>query len=293
MNVLKNLNDAMAYIEENIEDEIDFQRVSQIACCSEYHFRRMFSFMSGMSLGEYIRNRRMTLAAIKIKNTDKTIIDIAIHYGYESPDAFTKTFRNFHGFTPIKLKNADISFKTFLPMTFQLSIRGGIKMDYRIIEKDAFHIIGVSGRIPLIYRGPNPHVAEVWGKLNQENLLVLQEYSEIDPKGIISVYTNYEDKHAEGTMLDLYVGITSLNFLPERLMKRFDILSVETSKWVVFNTCGTFPDSIQEVWSQIYNWFLSIEDYERIDGPEISWYESYDFEKPDFKSEIWIPIKLR
>jgi AraC family transcriptional regulator len=166
-------------------------------------------------------------------------------------------------------------------------------MDYRIIKKDAFYIIGVSGRIPLIFNGPNPHTAAVWKKLRQEDLLVLTEYTKTEPKGILNVYANYEDKSTEGTELDLFVGIAADGLLPERLMERFDALKVEASTWAVFTSCGEHPSAAQEAWARIADTWFPSTDYEMSGGPELLRYESYDFGKPDFKSEIWIPIISR
>jgi AraC family transcriptional regulator len=291
VNVLENLNKSMAYIEEHLDGDIDIQRAAQIACCSEYHYRRMFSFLAGMSLGGYIRNRRLAVAASEMANTDERVIDVALRFGYNSPDAFSKAFQLMHGITPVQAKKTGAPVQTFLPLTFQLSIKGGYKMDCRIIEKGAFNIIGASGRIPLIYSGPNPHTAEVWKKLKQEDLLVLMEVSEIEPKGILNVYANYEDKTAEGTKLDMFVGIAADKPLPERLMKRYDVLPVEASAWAVFSSVGKHPEAAQETWARIADTWFPSSNYEMTGGPEISRYESYDFGKPDFKTEIWIPIK--
>ncbi len=293
VNVLQNLNQAMVYIEANLENDIDFQKLAQIACCSEYHFRRMFSFLAGMSLGEYIRNRRLTVAASVLRDTDEKVIDVAMRFGYESHDAFTKAFQVLHGITPLQAKKEKVNLQSFLPITFQLNILGGYKMDFRIIEKDAFNLIGVKGRIPLIYNGPNPQIAEVWKKLRQEDLLVLMEYSKEEPKGILNAYANYEDKTSEGTYLDMFVGIVAEMLLPERLMKRFDVLPVEASTWAIFTSVGEHPKAAQDVWARISDTWFPSSNYEFSGGPEIIWYESYDFSKPDFKTEIWIPIKKR
>ena len=166
-------------------------------------------------------------------------------------------------------------------------------MDCRIVEKSAFYIIGASGRIPLIFNGPNPHTAEVWRKLKQEDLLVLMEYSNLEPRGILNVYTNYEDKTAEGTKLDLHVGIATEKLLPERLMKRYDVLTVEATTWAVFASCGKHPDAAQETWGRIFDTWFPSSNYEMSGGPELLWYESYDFGKPDFKADIWIPVIKR
>jgi AraC family transcriptional regulator len=291
MDMIKLMNQAMKYIEANLEDEIDFNKVARLACCSEYHFRRMFSYLAGISIGDYIRKRRLSVAALLLQNEHERIIDIAIRLGYESPDAFSKAFQAMHGITPSQAKKSKVMLKYFQPMTFQLTIKGGVNMNYRIVEKAAFNIIGKSGKIPLIYEGPNPGIADVWGKHKQEDLLTLVGYSDMEPKGILNVYANFEDKTTEGTVLDLYVGIASDKPIPERWISRFDVLAVEASEWVVFTSVGKYPDTVKEIWSKVYpEWFPS-SGYEHSGGPEIMWFESYDFTKPDFKTEIWFPIR--
>jgi AraC family transcriptional regulator len=126
MDSLKNMNAAMRYIEDNLTNEIDFKEVARIALCSEYHFKRMFSFLAGISLSEYIRCRRLTLAAFVIKDSDVKVIDVAIKYGYNSPDSFSRAFQNLHGITPSEARNTSRSLKAYSPMTFQLSIKGGV-----------------------------------------------------------------------------------------------------------------------------------------------------------------------
>ena len=127
VNVLVNLNQAMSYIEENLEGDIDYRKMAQIAYCSEYYFRRMFSFLSGMPLGEYIRNRRLSVAALALTNTDEKIIDIALRFGYESPDAFAKAFQAMYNISPAQARKRHLRLQEFLPMTFELSIQGGFQ----------------------------------------------------------------------------------------------------------------------------------------------------------------------
>lgn len=125
MDLLKNMNAAMKYIEENLTYEIDFKMVARIAQCSEYYFKRMFSFLAGMTLSEYIRRRRLSLAAFELNKSNIKIIDVAMKYGYNSPDSFTRAFQNFHGITPTEARNYGQYLKAYPPMTFQLSINGG------------------------------------------------------------------------------------------------------------------------------------------------------------------------
>ncbi|RBN36947.1 AraC family transcriptional regulator, partial [Priestia megaterium] len=151
MDLLRNMNRALHYIEENLTNDIDFREVARLALCSEYHFKRMFSFLAGITLSEYIRRRRLTLAAFELKDSNIKVIDVAIKYNYSSPDSFTRAFQNLHGITPSEAKKNGSSLKAFPKMTFQLSIKGGNEMNYRIEEKEAFHIVGIKERVPIIF----------------------------------------------------------------------------------------------------------------------------------------------
>lgn len=170
MNLLENMNHALAYIEEHLTGEIDYREAAKRALCSEYHFKRMFSFLAGLPLSEYVRRRRLTLAAFDLQSSQLKIIDIALNYGYSSPDAFTKAFQQFHGVLPSEARTAGPSLKSFPRMTFQLIIRGGNEMNYRIEEKEAFHIVGIKKRVPIIFEGVNPEISAMWQSLDLPTL---------------------------------------------------------------------------------------------------------------------------
>lgn len=164
------MNRAMHYIEANLLEPIDFQKVAQLAGCSEYHFTRMFAFLSGFTLSEYIRRRKLTLAAAELQSSPLRIIDIAVKYGYDSPDAFTRAFQKLHGVTPSEARTAGARLKAVPPMTFQLTIRGGNEMEYRIVEKEAFQVVGLKKRVALIYEGVNPEIAALWQSLTENDI---------------------------------------------------------------------------------------------------------------------------
>src|SRR5699024_2863379 len=147
------MNDALSFIEENLTNRIESHEVAKRALCSEYHFKRMFSFLAGVTLSEYIRRRRLTFAAFELNNSDFTIIDIAMKYGYNSPDSFTRAFKTLHGITPSEAKSNGHTIKAYPRMTVHLSIKGGIEMNYRIEEKEAFRIVGIKKRVPIIFYG--------------------------------------------------------------------------------------------------------------------------------------------
>ncbi|MDF2557242.1 MAG: AraC family transcriptional regulator [Bacillales bacterium] len=286
---IKQMNLAMKYIEEHLTEEIDWKEVSQIAACSEYHFKRMFSFLSGMSVGEYVRRRRLTLAVTKLKGNKDKIIDIALSIGYDSPDSFTKAFQMVHGVTPSQVRKSSVNVKAFPPMTFQLTIQGGTEMNFRIVDKDTFQIVGIKKRITLQYEGVNTQMDSMWASLTMDDFIELKQLSNVDPNGILCVSANLTEGREEGTELDQYIGVATTSSAPSR----WEILNVEASTWAVFTAVGPFPQELQSTWARIYSEWFPTSGYELTGGPEILWNESPDTSKPDYKSEIWIPVKRK
>ena len=286
MEPLKQLNEAMAYIESNLAGEIDFRRVEQLAGCSEYHFRRMFSFLAGMSLSEYIRLRRLSQAAMDLRESPIRVIDVAVKYGYDSPDAFARAFQALHGIPPSEARADGVALKAVPPMSFQLSIQGGTKMDYRIVEKDAFYVVGITRRVTLVYEGVNPQIAAMWESLTPDDFNALKGLSDVEPKGLISASVNFEEGRAEGTQLDHYIGVAST----QPHTDQWQSLAVPASMWGVFTARGPFPDALQKVWGQIYAEWFPMSEYQVSAGPEMLWNAGKDTTAPDFHSEIWIPI---
>ena len=287
MDLLKNMNDAMGYIEENLTNEIDFKIVARIAHCSEYHFKRMFSFLAGITLSEYIRRRRLSLAAFELTNSILKIIDIAVKYGYNSPDSFTRAFQNFHGVTPSEARNNGQQLKAFPPMTFQLSIRGGNEMNYRIEQKKAFNIVGMMKRVPIIFEGENPEITAMWKSLTMEKIDQLKKLSNVEPKGMIQASTNFSDgRMEEKGELDQYIGVATTEECPENFSK----LEVPALTWAIFESTGAFPSTLQETWGRIFSEWFPSSNYQVTEGPEILSIKTKDLTSPFVKSEIWIPV---
>jgi AraC family transcriptional regulator len=289
MDSLKSMNDALQYLEEQLQYEIDFAEVAKRAYCSEYHFKRMFSFLAGIPLSEYVRRRRLTLAAFELQNSDIKVIDVAVKYGYSSPDSFTKAFQQMHSITPSEARKNGHSLKAFPRMSFQLSVKGGSEMNYRIVEKEAFSIVGLKKRVPLVFEGVNPEIAAMWQSLTPDTISELKNLSNIEPSGLISASTNFSERTTENSELDHYIGAATTRVCPENLSE----LKVEASTWAVFEAVGPFPETLQNVWGRIYSEWFPSSSYEQTEGPEILWNADKDTTSPTFRSEIWVPVKKK
>lgn len=158
-------------------------------------------------------------------------------------------------------------------------------MDYRIVEKEAFYIVGLKRRVSLLYEGVNPEIAAMWASLTMEDIQTLKAWSNVEPIGPISASVNFTEGRAEGSQLDHYIGVAT-----REPREKWEVLPVPASTWGVFTARGKFPDELQSVWARIYSEWFPMSGYEVSAGPEILWNESKDTTLPDYHSEIWIPI---
>ncbi|MNI68519.1 Bacterial transcription activator, effector binding domain [compost metagenome] len=192
-----------------------------------------------------------------------------------------------HGITPSEARNNGQSLKAYPPMAFQLSIKGGNEMNYRIEEKEAFCIVGIKKRVPIIFNGVNPEIASMWKSLDGETIINLKQLSNVKPLGLLSASTNFsEGRMEEKGELDHYIGVATTKECPDHLTQ----LDVPASTWAVFEAIGPFPDTLQNVWGRIYSEWFPSSNYEQLEGPEILWNADKDVTSLTFKSEIWIPV---
>jgi AraC family transcriptional regulator len=285
MNPLHNFNQALTYIEEHLDGEIDLSQVANRACCSQYHFTRTFTFLAGISLTEYIRRRRMSLAAIQLRNSKARVIDIAVQYGYSSADAFSRAFAAVHGVPPSQSRDANL--KAYPKMSFQLTIQGGEDMNYRIVTKQAFQIVGVKRRVRLVYRGINPEIAAMFASLEADTIATIKELSNSEPSGLIQATANFSEDREEGSFIDHYIGAATTKPAPAEM----ETLQVPACEWAVFATQGPFPSTMQSVWPRIYTEWFPSSGYQHAAAPELVWSEHRDITDPNFRNEIWIPVE--
>ncbi|WP_413537376.1 helix-turn-helix transcriptional regulator [Enterococcus malodoratus] len=141
MEWLDHLNTSIAYVEENLTGKIELERAAQLAQCSSYHYQRMFSYIADVTLGEYIRRRKMSLAGVDLQRGEK-VVDVAGKYGYDSPTSFNRVFKSIHGMTPKEAKQSGAKLTSYPMLTFKLTVKGVQAMEYQLIDKDAFQVTG-------------------------------------------------------------------------------------------------------------------------------------------------------
>ncbi|GKU83011.1 AraC family transcriptional regulator [Niallia sp. NCCP-28] len=287
MDTLKNMNAALRYIENNLDSEIDYLQIAKFAGTSEYHFRRLFSYLSGMSLNTYIRNRKLSQASLDLQKDTSKVIDIAVKYGYHSADGFTRAFKEWSGINPSEVKKAK-NLKLFPQMTFQLTIRGGTDLNYRIEKKEAFKLVGISKRVPIVFEGQNPEIIKLIQSITKEQKEKLQSFRNTDIKTVVQASYNFDsERQKEKGNLDHLVGsITTLN----RDFSNFEVVHVPECTWAIFTSSGPFPQTMQDTWSKIASEWLPSSNYELADVPEISF--TGDLSNLEHvHSEIWIGVK--
>ncbi|MBT2899394.1 AraC family transcriptional regulator [Streptomyces sp. McG3] len=285
--MLERLNDAMEHIEAHLGERIDVAELARIATTSEYHFRRMFSALAGLPLSEYIRRRRMTVAGAEVLgDPGRTLLDVAVRYGYDTGEGFARAFRAVHGIGPGEARRSGAVLRSQQRLTFRLVVEGSSDMRYRLVEKDAFQVVGKRARVPLIHEGPNPAIAEFIRGIGREALDRIAALSDQDPAGIVGVSDQLDPSRAEGTELDYYHGVVTSAEAPEDL----DALPVPAGTWAVFESEGEFPGALQYLWRDVFTQWFPSNPYASRPGPEILRVRLTD-EGKRAEAELWIPVE--
>lgn len=281
MEWIERLNRAIDYIEENLTDEIDYEQLGNIACCSSYHFQRMFSYMAGMPLSEYIRKRKMSLAAVDLQGGDAKIIDVAEKYGYHSPTAFNRAFQTVHGIAPSKVRNEGVSVKSFPPITFKITVKGVGEMNYRIETKEAFRIVGVSTPLEKEIEKNFAVIPSKWQEISTNGTLQrLIEMMDTEPMGVLGVSTCNDEEPWR-----YYIAVST-----SKASEELEEYIVPAATWAIFSGTGT-NQSIQELERRIVMEWLPTSGYEYGNAPDIEVYINPD--PQNAKYEVWIPVVKR
>lgn len=271
-------NDAISYIEEHLTEDIDYGQLGRIACCSSYHFQRMFTYMAGIPLSGYIRRRKMSLAAVDLQSGNMKIIDVAEKYGYQSPTAFNRAFQSVHGTAPSAVKKDGASVKSFPPISFKITVRGVEEMNYRIETKDAFRIVGVS--VPL-HKDIEQNFAVIpakWQEISVNGTLQkLIGMMDTPPMGVLGVSTCNDTEPWR-----YYIAVST-----SQEKSGLEEYTVPAATWAVFPGEGT-NQSIQELERRIVMEWLPTSGYEYGNAPDVEVYLNPDPQNAQY--EVWIPV---
>ena len=280
MEWIERLNETIAYIEEHLTDEIDYEELAKIAGCSTYHFQRMFAYMADVSLSEYIRRRKLSLAAVDLQGSDAKIIDIALKYGYNSPTAFNRAFQTIHGIAPSLVRSEGISVKSFPPLKFKLTVKGVEEMNYRIEKKDAFRVVGISRPLYKEIEKNFATVPKMWQDVAMDGTINrLAGMMDMPIKGVMGVCGYNADES-----MKYIIGVASSMAAADGLEE----YTIPAFTWAVFSGEGVCPQAIQELEQRIVTEWLPTSGYEYDNGPDVELYISPDPQNAKF--EVWIPV---
>jgi AraC family transcriptional regulator len=282
MEWLERLNKSVDYIEQNLGDIISYRQAAQIACCSTYHYQRMFSYIAGIPLSEYIRRRRMTVAAFELQNNDVKVIDVALKYGYDSPTSFNRAFQSVHGVSPSRVRKDGISLKAFPRIIFNISIKGDAEMNYKIEKKDNIRIVGVKEHFKMDIEESFAKVPLFWQKTIESGMIPeLCSLLNQPPYGLLGV-----SACMDGEDFDYYIAVATDKPAPGGTFE----YTIPAATWAVFECVGAMPQSIQELQKRIVSEWLPMSGYEYANAPDIEVYPEGDQFSSGYRCEVWLPV---
>ncbi|GGR71011.1 AraC family transcriptional regulator [Streptomyces aureoverticillatus] len=287
--MLERLNQALDHIEAHLGDRVEVAELARIAVTSEYHFRRMFSALAGIPLSEYIRRRRLTLAGAEVLAGERSLLEIAVRYGYGSGEAFARAFRSVHGVGPGEARRTGATLSSHPRMSFRLTVEGSSSMRYRVVEREQFRVVGKKARVPLVHEGMNPAIADFIRSIDKETMRRFAALSDQQPEGIVGVSDDLDPSRAEGTELDYYHGVVT-GIGADEVPDDLDALTVPAGTWAVFESSGPFPQALQHLWRDVFTQWFPSNPYQSRPGPEILRTRlSEDAARAD--AELWIPVE--
>ena len=278
MNMIKSFNDTIEYIETVLDSKIDKNKVFQLSSYSFAMFSRLFSIITDMTLSEYIRYRKLTRAAIDLRETGLKVIDVALKYGYESADSFSNAFKKFHGYSPLEVKRGK-QFRVFSPMQLAINVKGGRKMNVIIKRKEKFYVAGIKQE-----NMDNALCPEIWDKL----------YSKYDETEL--------EKFGSGQSYGMCYGIDNenkINYMAcydvkdtEKAKKMgLEVVEISEAEYAIFELKGAIPKCIHDGWKYAMEVFFPEHGYIHSGHPDFEVYSNGDMHSDNYKMQLWIPIE--
>lgn len=287
MNYTQGLQNAIDYIEEHLTDDLDIEEIAAQSGLSAFYFQRIFNILCDYSLGEYIRNRRLTLAGNELSGTDEKVIDIALKYGYDTPESFSRAFSRFHGITPSQAKKNSSPLKSFSRLSVEIHLKGGNIMDYKIVKKDAFKVLEKISTQSIDDEQNKNTIPDFWTQSHQDGTVYKLLELTTDRTNIFGIcYGNTPNNKKT-----FEYSIAALCGDNTEIPDGFSIKEIPARTWAVFECIGPMPDAIQNTWHKICSEFFPTANYEPTYEMDIEAYPAGVMTSPDYRTEIWVTVK--
>lgn len=281
------LNALVDLVESGSGHDLDVSRFARDHGSTEYHVRRMFSALAGMPLSEYVRRRRMTLAAADLVAGAPTVLDVAVRHGYSSAEAFGRAFRAVHGISPVDARRDGGPLRTQPTLRFRLSVEGSTPMDVTITPTSELVLVGHAARVPLIHEGVNPHIQAHIAAIPPDEHARLKRLSDAEPAGILAITGDIAPDAPEGTELTYLHGVSVRpdTAVPDGL----DSMRVDAGVWAVFAASGPFPETLQRLWAATATEWFPSNPWRLRPGPSIVRY--LEFTGTHASCELWLAVE--
>nr|WP_232243089.1 AraC family transcriptional regulator [Paenibacillus sp. GSMTC-2017] len=283
MEALIRLSNAIEHMEKQMEERLNIEELSRIACMSTFHFQRMFHMLTGLTVAEYVRKRKLTLAAQELASTSIKVIDVALKYGYDTPESFSKAFRKIHGLSPSEARSEGVSLKAFPRISFQISLKGDKEMDYRIEEKESFTVVGKTLQTHCKNGENLREIPLFWQQSNQDGTV----------DELISLA---EDDKTLGICLDMNFETEQFSYMIASRAKAgttsstYTVREIPALTWAIFTNIGPVPTTLQKTIARVYQEWFPATGFEHSGGPDMEVYDAGNIMADDYKTEIWVPI---
>ncbi|QBR92671.1 AraC family transcriptional regulator [Nocardioides euryhalodurans] len=282
------LNRLVDVVEQQLTDELDVAAVARTLGTTEHHLRRMFSSLAGMPLSEYVRRRRMTVAAAEVVAGEDDLLTIAVRHGYGSTEAFGRAFRSVHGATPGDVRRSGGPLRTQPQLRFRLTVEGSTPMDTRVLDHPALRLAGHATRVPLVHHGVNPHIQQHVAAIPPEEHQRLKALSSGTPPGLLSVSDDVDPDGREGTELTYLHGVAVASGTD---VAGLDEIEVPAGHWAVFRSSGPHPATLQETWAATATEWFPSNPWRLRPGPSIVAYLDRAEDFSTATCELWLPVE--
>lgn len=286
MTWVTSMQKAIDFMEDHLLEDISMEEIAGAAYTSPFHFQRIFNLLTDTTVAEYLRRRRLTLAANELRQNEEKVIDLAYKYGYETPESFSRAFRKQHGISPREARNYQGKLTAYNRLVIQVQLKGADPMKYEVVEKEAFQVVGIKEEFSCVNGENLQGIPQMWGRVNEggtDQKLLKENNGPV--KGLLGVC---EDKNSQKpNHIDYWIAVAHEGGEVEGLHS----LEVPAAKWAVFGVHGAMPHAMQDTWKRIYSEWFPSSGYKHGGGPELEVYPDGNPNSEDYYAEIWIPVK--